>query len=217
MYVVYTDFMAGSPGETCVRVCFFGDSFTHGVGDQDGLGWRGRVANGLLKELPDLTAYDLGIRRDTSADILRRWEAEAQARLPPGFRHRLAFCFGTNDCADDGTGRARVALGETIGNAHDILSRSAACAPTIMIGPPPILDDSAADRRIAAAERELRAVAEACEVPFFPVFELLRGAPAWTLGAARGDGTHPDAAGYEFLAGCIREWPAFRGWAGSDR
>jgi len=196
-----------------MRACFFGDSFTHGVGDEEGLGWRGRVLTRFLKDMPSLTAYDLGIRRDTSTDILKRWESEAQARLPPGYQHRLAFCFGTNDCADDGTGSGRIAQDETIRNAHAILSRSIKLGPTILIGPPPILDDPAADRRIAKLEPAMQAVAEGYGIPMLPVFELLRRAPAWTHGAAAGDGTHPDRAGYAFLADYIWEWAAFRLWA----
>ncbi len=196
-----------------MRACFFGDSFTHGVGDEGGLGWRGRVTLRLRREEPDLTAYDLGIRRDTSADILARWEAEARARLPRGCRPRIVFCFGTNDCADDGTGKARVPPEETSGNAEAILARASAWAPTLLIGPPPILDDGAADQRISELEHALSRVARRYDVPFLPVFETLRQVPAWTRGARGGDGTHPDGAGYAFLADHIWEWPPFLSWA----
>lgn len=200
-----------------MRACFFGDSFTHGVGDPEGLGWRGRLVARLLQTQPGLTAYDLGIRRDTSADILGRWESEARARLPEGLPHRLAFCFGSNDCADDGTGAPRIPQDRTIANAGAILARAAALAPTLMIGPPPILDDPAADERIAALEPALHAVAQAHEVPFLPVFHLLREAPAWRDGAAAGDGTHPGKAGYAVLAAHIWNWDAFQHWARPGR
>lgn len=195
-----------------LRACFFGDSFTHGVGDEEGFGWRGRIVTRLLKERPSLTAYDLGIRRDTSTDILNRWENEALARLPQGYQRRIAFCFGTNDCADDGNGAGRVPHAETIRNTHAILARSAALAPTILIGPPPILDDPIADRRIAELEPALQSIAREYNIPFLPVFEALRHAPAWTEGAAAGDGTHPNRAGYAFLADYIWEWPKFPLW-----
>lgn len=196
-----------------MRACFFGDSFTHGVGDEDGLGWPGRIVRRLLRERSSLTAYDLGIRRDTSADIRNRWESEALARLPRGYAHRIAFCFGTNDCADNGKGAGRLSCAETIGNARAILARSAELAPTILIGPPPILDDSGADQRVAALEPALQAVAEQYDIPFPPVLEALRRAPAWTEGAAAGDGTHPNGAGYAFMADYIWAWPAFATWA----
>ncbi|WP_111430581.1 GDSL-type esterase/lipase family protein [Rhodobacteraceae bacterium DSL-40] len=197
-----------------MRACFIGDSFTHGVGDAAGLGWRGRVVARMQAGVPDLTAYDLGIRRDTSGDIRRRWEAEALARLAAGFRHRLVFSFGTNDCADDGTGAARVPMAESLGHADAILARAARMAPTLLIGPPPVLDDPAADARIARLEPELATVAGRHGVPFLPVFEALRQDAAWRQSAAAGDGTHPDGAGYAALAARIWDWPAFRHWAG---
>ena len=195
-----------------MRACFFGDSFTHGVGDADGLGWRGRIVKRLLRERSSLTAYDLGIRRNTSTDILNRWENEARARLPPECQHRIAFCFGTNDCADNGSGAGRVPQDETIRNAHAILSKAVTLAPTILIGPPPILDDPLADQRIAELDRALHLTARQYEIPFLPVFETLRHAPAWVKGAAAGDGTHPDGTGYAFLAECIWEWSEFPRW-----
>ncbi|AJE46928.1 GDSL-type esterase/lipase family protein [Celeribacter indicus] len=196
-----------------MRICFFGDSFTQGVGDDRGLGWCGRLTPRMRGRHPDLTAYALGIRRDTSAEILARWESEARARLPHGHPHRLAFCFGTNDCADDGTGRGRVSPAETLRNATAILAGAAAMAPVILVGPPPALDDPAVDRRIAALEPGLGAVAKEAGIPFLSVFGTLRQAPAWTAGAAAGDGTHPAGAGYALLADLIGDWPAFRHWA----
>lgn len=196
-----------------MRACFFGDSFTLGVGDEAGLGWVGRVVARMQGNLADLAAYNLGIRRDTSADILHRWQAEAEARLAPAHPHRLAFCFGANDCADDGAGQPRLSHAETMRNARDILTRALETAPPILIGPPPILDDRAADRRIAALEADLHKLADSCIVPFLPVFDILRRNPAWTSGAGAGDGTHPDAAGYDFLANVIWEWPIFQIWA----
>ena len=200
-----------------MRVCFIGDSFVNGVGDAEGLGWRGRVTAAALQAGLDLTAYDLGVRRNTSADILARWEGEATARFPGGQPRRLLFSFGTNDCADDGHGAPRLSPSSTLANAAAILGRAIQLAPTVMIGPPPMLDDGAADARIASLERELDSLCRRLDIPFLPVFGLLSGAAAWSTGAAGGDGTHPDAGGYAFLADEILGWPAFRHWLGMTR
>lgn len=197
-----------------MRICFIGDSFVNGVGDVEGLGWRGRVTALALKAGLDLTAYDLGIRRNTSADILARWEAEATARFPAGAPHRLLFAFGTNDCADDGTGMPRLPLPQTLANAEAILTRAKTLAPSLMVGPAPMLDDAEVDERLAELERRLGALCDGLEIPFLPVLNLLQDSDAWTKGAASGDGTHPDGGGYAFLAGHILAWPAFRSWAG---
>ena len=49
-----------------LRVCFLGDSLVAGVGDPDGLGWVGRLVAGAFAAGAPLTAYPLGIRRQTS-------------------------------------------------------------------------------------------------------------------------------------------------------
>ena len=67
-----------------VRPCFVGDSFINGTGDDTCLGWVGRVCAAMRASGRDLTLYNLGIRRDTSADIAVRWLDETSRRLPQG-------------------------------------------------------------------------------------------------------------------------------------
>src|SRR5689334_860809 len=88
-----------------MRICFFGDSFVNGTGDDDALGWVGRVVADARRAGCDLTAYNLGIRRNTSADVAARWEGEARLRLPADCDGRLVFSFGANDCVSSGVDR----------------------------------------------------------------------------------------------------------------
>lgn len=46
------------------RVRCVGDSFTQGTGNAAGLGWTGRVAKAARTAGYDLTAYNLGVRRE---------------------------------------------------------------------------------------------------------------------------------------------------------
>jgi acyl-CoA thioesterase-1 len=80
-----------------IRICFFGDSIVNGTGDDACLGWVGRVCSAARRDGIDLTCCNLGIRRDTSADVLIRWHAEARARLPDEYDGGLVFSFGGND------------------------------------------------------------------------------------------------------------------------
>ena len=202
-----------------MRCCFVGDSFVNGVGDERALGWTGRTVQRARQAGIDVTAYDLGIRRDTSADVLARWKGEVSARFPRDVEHRLLFAFGANDCATAdprAPGIARLPPEATLANADLILAGAVGLAPTVMIGPAPIIDDEAADARIGRLERELAAVAERRDVPFLPIFEWCRGCRAWTEGAAKNDGTHPDGSGYAALAGYVLDWRPFRRWMGLD-
>ena len=64
-----------------VRICFIGDSFTNGTGDETCLGWAGHLSTEAITDERTITYYNLGIRRNTSKDILQRWEQECAQRL----------------------------------------------------------------------------------------------------------------------------------------
>ena len=53
---------------------------TAGYGDPKGLGWVGRVVARTQHPDLDLTAYNLGVRGDTSADVVARWGTECHPR-----------------------------------------------------------------------------------------------------------------------------------------
>ena len=174
-----------------MRICFIGDSFVHGTGDDACLGWVGRVCAALRQQGHDLTSYNLGIRRDTSADIRQRWQREAQLRLPPEHDGRLVFSFGANDCCLDDAGLGvRVPHGESIANARDILAAAKAWLPTLMVGPLPV-GDRDVDTRVAALSAAFAPVCASIGVPYLEVFPVAAVSAAWVSEAAAGDGSHP--------------------------
>src|SRR6218665_3281337 len=109
---------------TRLTVLFFGDSFVAGVGDPSGLGWTGRLAAGPRTRDLDLTVYPLGIRRNTSVDVLARWEAETVARIPDAGRVGLVLAFGVNDSTDDGGGHRRVPVADSVASLRAIVTRA---------------------------------------------------------------------------------------------
>src|SRR5258705_13241464 len=84
-----------------MRVCFIGDSFVSGTYDDECLGWVGRIAAAARKRNHDLSAYNLGIRGETSVQTARRWRAEAEVRQSPQQEGRLGFEFGVNDAREE--------------------------------------------------------------------------------------------------------------------
>ncbi|HYD31988.1 MAG TPA: GDSL-type esterase/lipase family protein [Azospirillaceae bacterium] len=196
-----------------MRICFVGDSFVTGVGDDDCLGWPGRVCSAARKAGDDVICYNLGIRRDTSADIRARWRREAEARLPTEYDGRLVFSFGTNDCtAGDDADGVRVSRARALANAEAILAEARTWRPTLMVGPLPVGDDPDIDRRVAALSRDLDALCAPLGVPFLEVFATMAANRPWTREAAAGDGTHPNAGGYAALAQMVAGWDAWRSW-----
>ena len=200
-----------------MRLCVFGDSFAAGVGDESGLGWVGRIASAIHATGSVPTVYPLGIRRDTSADIRARWRAEADRRLVAGEPARLIFAFGTNDCARGEEGDPRLSPEATLANAEAILREAAALAPTLVLGPLPVLDDEAIDARVARLEPRIAAIAARLGLPFVPLFDVARRSEAWRRGAAARDGTHSDAAGYAALAAHLLATKALRDFLELDR
>jgi acyl-CoA thioesterase-1 len=191
-----------------MRICFFGDSIVNGTGDPDCLGWVGRVCAAARQRGIDVTSYNLGIRRDTSADILGRWRREADIRLPVEHARRLVFSFGVNDCIHE-NGVCRMQPIQTISNAQAILSAAAAYAPTLMIGPAPIAEADV-NHRVRELIPALRAECQEFGVPFLDVFDRLESSAAWMREIAQGDGAHPGRHGYEELAALVNDWPGWR-------
>jgi len=194
-----------------MRICFIGDSFVHGTGDDECLGWAGRLSSAARKSGCDLTCYNLGVRRDTSADIALRWRAEAQARLPEGHDGRLVFSFGANDCTPtDTTGAVRVAHAQALENAAAILGAANGWRSTLFVGPLPVCDDPITDERIARLSEDLTIVCAGVGVPYLPVFSLALTSEVWRREAAAGDGTHPNTRGYTWLSELVSAWSAWQ-------
>jgi lysophospholipase L1-like esterase len=197
-----------------IRVCFIGDSFVNGTGDDNCLGWVGRVCATSRQRGVDVTCYNLGIRRDTSAGIRARWKREAGCRLLPEHDGRLVFSFGANDCCltDDGS-RVRVAHDAALANARAILAEARAWLPTLMVGPIAV-GDAEADARIAALSAEFAPLCAGLKVPFLEVFPLAAGSETWKREVAAGDGAHPNGGGYGIIADAVERWAAWQGWSG---
>ena len=190
-----------------LRLCFFGDSFINGTGDSTALGWVGRACATQMAASHDLTIYNLGVRGNTTAQINQRWQAEAQARLDgvaPAQR-RLIFSFGANDSAQD------IPPQHTLAEAEGLLRTAQAYAHSLFIGPAPIADDAAADRRIAFLCEDFAALAARLDLPYLPIHGFLRQHRSWMDEAGAGDGVHPNAGGYAALADFIQGWAPWQG------
>ena len=193
-----------------MRICFIGDSFVNGTGDTQYLGWTGRLCAAAQNQGQDITHYNLGIRRDTSADILYRWQTEAAARLQEGQDGRLVFSFGVNDTTME-EGNPRVSYGKSVENACRIFEEACRQYPVLMIGPPPTADLEQSGR-IGRLSQEYSRVCAELGIPYLSVIERLTDAQVWVSEAIAYDGAHPRSEGYSLLAGLVQEWPAWQDW-----
>src|SRR5215211_7401180 len=153
-----------------IRICFIGDSFTQGTGDDTCLGWPGRVCAAARARGHAVTQYNLGIRRETTGDIRARWRAEVTPRLVAGVDGRLVFSFGANDATiEDGQWRVPAALSAE--NLRTMLARALLSYPVLVIGP--------LRRGLPFAERAVSRHSGAAEVG------------RWLVGGGRGRRRHP--------------------------
>lgn len=208
-----------------VRICFVGDSLTAGTGDAECRGWPGRLcAEEIGQRDHDISAYNLGVRAETSALIAARWEAECRPRLPDHVDGRLTFSFGLNDMADqEGTGQ-RLTHEQSVETARALLSRAKSWRPTLWIGPtpprrePPEIVPGPGVKytfyrdRVKDLNERYRALAADLDVPYCDLFEPLAENPDWNRDMAQADGVHPTAAGYRMMARLIADWSGWRGW-----
>jgi lysophospholipase L1-like esterase len=189
------------------RVCFAGDSYVAGVGDPEHRGWVGRIVAESHRGGHPVTAYNLGVRRDTSADVRRRLPAETAARWVAGCDNRLVVSFGVNDTTEV-DGAVRVPPERSVENlraiADDVAARG---VPLLVVGPPPVADAEQNDRIEA-----LDALYAGAVSPYVSVFGALAGERDWMRAVALGDGAHPGAEGYALLAGLVL--PAWANWLG---
>ncbi|MBD2461185.1 lipase [Oscillatoria sp. FACHB-1407] len=198
-----------------LRICFVGDSFVNGTGDPTYLGWTGRICLSARQRGHDITYYNLGVRRETTTDIHRRWQSEVACRLPDPNQGRVIFSFGVNDTTLE-EGKPRVESDVSARNAHTILDQARQMFPVLMVSPVPIADREQ-NWRSAYLTEKLAEVCAQLGVPFLDVFSPLYSSQVWLREVAQNDGAHPLADGYSELALLVENWSAWRDWLGEGK
>jgi lysophospholipase L1-like esterase len=189
------EFQVASDGPRDVGIVFVGASLVAGVGDPKGQGWVSRVVGRTHSADLELTAYNLGVRGDTTADVLARWKSECAPRWEGRAEKRLVISVGTRD-AMSGVTLARHRL-----NLANILDDAASAGiGTFVVSPPPA-DDEEINAKLDVL---VEAQADVCArrgVPFVDCFRPLLGHEQWQsdLAASRVE-HHPGQAGYGLIA-----------------
>lgn len=191
-------------------ISFIGDSLVNGVNDPEGLGWAGRLCVEARSVGHDLTMYNLGVRRNSTRDILARWEDEVARRMMPGAGMHLVFAFGVVDMVED-NGELLVPEEESLENAREILQKASAEHPTLMLGPPAMADPMLS-RRIEDLNARYETLCGALNVPYLNILPDLKESEFYLTDLISGDGVHPGAAGYNHIFHLVAGWPAWRAW-----
>ncbi|HEU5456741.1 MAG TPA: GDSL-type esterase/lipase family protein, partial [Nocardioides sp.] len=143
----------------------------------------------------ELTAYNLGVRDNTSADVLHRWATEVPSRWAGRTERRVVLSVGTND-VQQGITLARHRL--NLANLLDDAASSGVGA--FVVSPPPTADAELNER----LEVLVDAQADVCArrgVPFVDCYAPLMGHDQWRTDlAASSVENHPGQAGYGLIA-----------------
>ncbi len=189
------EFRVAAEGTRDVCVVFIGASMVAGVGDPKGQGWVSRVVGRTQHPDLELTAYNLGVRGETSADVLARWRTECPPRWRGRTEKRLVISVGANDVAE-GVTLARHRL-----NLANILDDAASDGIATFVVSPPPTDDEEFNRKL---EVLVDAQADVCNrrgVPFVDCFRPLQGHEQWHSDLASSSVPHhPGQAGYGLIA-----------------
>lgn len=174
-----------------VRVCVFGDSFVAGTGDPKALGWIGRVAARTPSSSGiDLTTYQLGVRRQTTEEVVLRIPMECAPRFAHGDEHRIVVSTGVTD-AHLGIDPARSAAALEFGlSSIDVRA--------LVVGPPPVGDDAMLER-LRELDESYAALCQRLGTAYIGTYHPLAGHKAWA-DARTEDGIHPNQTGYGLLA-----------------
>ena len=190
-----------------IRVCFLGDSFTLGTGDVEGLGWAGRVHAAERARGVDLTAYNLGVRGQTGAEIAARAPRETDERiLDKGDRRGVAVSFGANDIRLDRP------VEESAAALEHILRRAALRGYKAFVMGAPHAAEPELDALRGRLNVHLEEAARRLNAPFLDIRERLGDWTVWHGEAAAGDGVHPGAGGYARVAEIFGAWTPWRAW-----
>ncbi|WP_419910662.1 GDSL-type esterase/lipase family protein [Hoeflea sp.] len=211
-----------------LRICFVGDSYINGSGDEQCLGWIGRLCQRRFDRQFRLTYYDLGIRGATTDEIRGRWRRECAARFPDGADNRVVLQFGINDVAEIvGSGR-RVEEDASVVNAEAIAREAAAIYPTIWVGIPPAnvvcspmhpsedLEITFSQQTAMALNRRYMALALEIGVPYLDIQTPLLASPHYMHSLTLGDRMHCDGSGYAIMADLVDNWDAWSAWFRSN-
>ncbi len=190
-----------------LRVCFLGDSFTLGTGDVEGLGWAGRVHAAERGRGTDLTAYNLGIRGQTGAEIAARAEREIDERIAgKGDRQAVVVAFGTNDIRLDRP------VEETAAALEQVVTWAKTRGYDVFVMGTPRAAEPELDAIRGQLNLDLEYAARRLGAPFLDIRQRLGDWSRWHKGALDGDGIHPGAEGYAAVAAVFSAWTPWRQW-----
>lgn len=202
-----------------MRILVFGDSITYGAWDSKG-GWVDRLKqdlNQLYIETGDHINHchqviNLGVGGDTSTGVLKRIEAETQARYSPSWPCIIVIAIGTNDSRSvDEPGNLQTPIEVYEQNLKQIIELAKQHSnQVLLVGPFPLAEEEVPFKNYYYSQAALRQYdeiitrgAEQASVTKVEMFELI----IKRTDLAKlffNDKIHPNDAGHELIASLVK-------------
>ena len=205
------------------RVCFVGASTVEGMGDEQGLGWPGRLALLMSAEGRPIVPYNLGVRGQTLKQIAARAQAECQVRLVAPGEGMIVLGTGANDLARIESGLPRTPRRRVLADFAALVEVLSQLAPLLVVGPFPVAEakmpfySAVSGMSFDFRNEDIREAAEGygevCaerQVPFLDLYSNLASGGSYIQGLENSDGLHSDGQGYQAVARLLLQWPAWR-------
>lgn len=199
-------------------VFFVGDSITLGWRDEGFGGWPVRLISALPSKRT-VTAYNLGVRGDTSEEVRARWQDEVRRRRQVSSSTVIVFAFGANDAKIYPNGKPFVPLEVTRRNTALILQMATREHQVLFVGPAPVDEVTLArvinpqgnasvpsNNQISTVSEMVAAEAAQVGVPYFDLAQRLASEKGWFDALRETDGIHPPGRGHDIIAGLIGAW-----------
>lgn len=192
------------------NICIFGDSIAYGEWTHH-LGWADQLQNTLQQKTIESKfalyyfLYNLSIPGNTTEDVLKRFQIEADAREP----HIIMFAVGTNDSScRDNSDTPRVSTERFEENVRALIDQAKHRTRAIVwIGltgvdekrTTPFEATYFSNERIGAYDAIVREICAQYHVPHLELFSLLQPEDL-------GDGLHPNKQGHEKLFQAVHDF-----------
>ncbi len=189
----------------------FGDSITYGRGEIPSKGWCGRLKDYFEAKEENNGVYNLGIPGQTSTELLKRFDAEAEGRIrlkKSSDKYLILVAIGTNDCKFDGKpedNKPRTTDDQFRKNIQELITKAKSYrAKSAFIGLPPV-DKSRTlpydenwfkPERVKLFNDIVKKLCKENNVLFFDIFEVMSKEDYPKL---LDDGLHPNPKGYDFM------------------
>jgi lysophospholipase L1-like esterase len=192
------------------RILCFGDSITFGGGEIPLKGWCGRLKDYFESKGKEKGVYNLGVPGQTSTELLRRFDTEAEARIRPKRplnQYLTLIAIGANDSKFDGkpNDNPRTTEGKFKDNIKELIKKAKSHSTKLtFIGLIPVDESKTSPyektwfklERIKLFNNIINELCKENDVLFFDIFEIMLKEDYPKL---LNDGVHPNSKGYDFI------------------